>query len=379
MNLRLVILTTGRQDWGMLRPLCEDLHSESRISFVIWAGGMACDPEYSHVSEEIVRLGLPLSERIAWDVKAAATDQASDALREFGEILGRERPDALILLGDRFETCAAAVAATLNRIPIVHLYGGEETEGAFDNALRHAISKLSHLHFVANPVYARRLVTMGENPDSIHVAGLLSLDLISRQTLPGRVVLEQTLGVKLESPIGLVTLHPTTLGEGKIQEEFDTLLRAMREYPATWIVSLPNSDPGGIIIRDLWCKASRQISNLHCFHSLGEIQYWGIMKLATVVIGNSSSGLTEAPFFGVPSINLGSRQDGRLRSASVVDVPFSTQSIVQALKRTSNAAFRDELRGMVPAYGGGAASRFIIDILLDWTPPNPPIKLMRVT
>jgi len=371
--LRLAVLTTGRQDWGLLRPLCEDLFADPTFQLNIWAGGMACAPSYSKVVEEVATLGLPLAERLEWGVDAPAAHQAGDALRAIGQALEKNRPDALILLGDRFETCAAAMASTLACIPIVHLYGGEETAGAFDDAFRHAISKLSHLHFVAHSAYARRLEAIGENPACIHVVGLLSLDLVARYPLPEKAALEKELDITLDSPIGLVTLHPTTWG-GDPEKELNALEGAMRRFPATWIVSLPNADPGGQRIREYWRDAAGRIPRLHCFHALGEIRYWGLMKVADFVLGNSSSGLTEAPFFCVPTINLGDRQKGRLRSPSVLDVPFLSAAILEALRRATGSAFKESLQGMEPAYGRGDASRRIIKVLREWIPPNPPAK-----
>jgi len=353
----------------MLRPLCEELHSDPSFDLFVIAGGMACDRRYSNVAEEIEKSGLPLSYRMEWDVEKEPAIQASNAIEQISRALDEIKPEAIVLLGDRYETCAGAFAAMLKRVPIVHLYGGEETEGAFDNVFRHAISKMSHLHFVANEVYARRLVAMGENPEAVHIVGLLSLDLAARHKLPDRQDLESTLGIKLESPIFLVTLHSATLGESP-DVEFSALAGAMKPFTGTWIVTLPNADPGGVDIRKYWEKVKGEIQDLHCYSALGEDRYLGLMKLAAVVIGNSSSGLTEAPFFGVPTVNIGDRQKGRLRSLSVIDVPPGKEKIILAIRKAMNPEFRRTLVGMEPVYGRGDTSKRIVSILRNWQVPK---------
>ena len=369
MTRRIAVLTTGRQDWGMLRPLCEELHSDPSFDLFVVAGGMACDRRYCNVAEEIEKSGLPLSYRMEWDVEKEPAIQASNAIEQISRALDETKPEAIVLLGDRYETCAGAFSATLKRVPIVHLYGGEETEGAFDNAFRHAISKMSHLHFAANEVYARRLIAMGENPEAVHVVGLLSLDIAAQHKLPDRHDLESSLGIKLEPPIFLVTLHPATLGDSP-DVEFSALAGAMKAFTGTWIVTLPNADPGGVDIRKYWEKVKGEIQDLHCYSALGEDRYLGLMKLAAVVIGNSSSGLTEAPFFRVPSVNIGDRQKGRLRSISVIDARPLAEEIINAIRKARDPIFMGSIIDMKPAYGQGNASKLISTTLKNWKIPR---------
>ena len=367
--MKIAVLTTGRQDWGMLKPLCEELQSDPFFDLHMMVGGMACDDRYSNVAKEIENACLPLSCLLPWDVEAEPSAQSASVITLMAHALDEIRPEAIVLLGDRFETCAGAFAATLKRVPIVHLYGGEETEGAFENVFRHAITKMSHLHFVANETYAKRLFAMGEDPEAVHIAGLLSLDLVARHELPERQKLESVLGIKLDPPIFIVTLHPATLGD-RPDVEFSALAGAMKSVEATWIVTLPNADPGGVDIRKSWENMKNEIPKLYCFSALGETNYLALMKFANLVIGNSSSGLTEAPYFGVPSVNIGDRQKGRLRSISVIDARPTEMEIITAIRKAQDPVFLGSLAGMKPVYGQGDASKLISAVLKDWKIPH---------
>jgi UDP-hydrolysing UDP-N-acetyl-D-glucosamine 2-epimerase len=278
-----------------------------------------------------------------------------------------------VLLGDRYETFAAALAATLGRVPVVHLYGGEETEGAIDNAIRHALTKLSHLHLVSHETHARRVLQMGEPEDTVVVVGAAGLDNLHRSDLPGRAELENRLGLALESPVVAVTLHPATLGDDP-GTEVRALSAAMERVPATYIVTLPNADAGGDVIREHWARWARGRARVVVVDALGETFYWSLLRSADAVLGNSSSGIIEAPAAGLPVINVGDRQRGRLRSAHVEDVPAEANAIEAGLRAVLAPDARQRYQAMPPLYPAGPSAPRIVQALAAWRIPNPPRK-----
>jgi UDP-N-acetylglucosamine 2-epimerase (non-hydrolysing) len=357
--VRLAVLTTGRQDWGILRSTCLALRDA-----IILAGGMHNEPRFGSTVEQLVEDGFA-PERLRWAEHDDVQRQAAEALRLVGDALERHRPDALMLVGDRFETAAAALAATIARVPIVHLHGGEETEGAFDNALRHAITKLAHLHLVSHQRHADRVIAMGEDPASVHVVGAPALDNLRRDDLATRGELERHLGIPLASPVVLVTMHPATLG-GSPEAEVTALVDAMDRVPATYVITLPNVDPGAAVIRERLVAAAKAPGRCAA-EALGERRYFGLMQLCDAMLGNSSSGIIEAPVLRLPVVNIGNRQKGRLREPNVLDVAADADAIVAALTRALDPAFR---RALPPTsqLGDGRSAARIVEILAAWKP-----------
>jgi UDP-hydrolysing UDP-N-acetyl-D-glucosamine 2-epimerase len=364
--VRLAVLTTGRQDWGILRSTCVELRRHHEL--VLLAGGMHCEARFGSTAQSLIDQGFAPSEQMRWageHVDAPAHAQAADAVRLVGDALARHAPDALLLVGDRFETAAAALAATLAKVPIVHLHGGEQTEGAFDNNLRHAITKLAHLHLVSHPDHARRVVAMGEDPASVHVVGAPALDNLRRDDLATREELEHHLGITLAAPVVLVTLHPATLG-GAPEVEVAAMLAAMDRVPATYVITLPNVDPGAAAIRQRLVDAGTR--DRRCVvDALGERRYFGLMRLCAAMLGNSSSGIIEAPVLRLPVVNIGDRQKGRVRGGNVLDVPADASAITAALERAIDPAFRTTLPEHGP-FGDGHSAARIVDILVAWKP-----------
>jgi UDP-hydrolysing UDP-N-acetyl-D-glucosamine 2-epimerase len=298
---------------------------------------------------------------------------AARALEQVAGALARDRCDALLLVGDRAETLAAAVAATIAPVPIIHLSGGEESEGAIDNAMRHAITKLSHLHLVSHEVHARRVRQMGEDPSTVVVVGASGLDNLYRTDLPTRCVLERELGCSLTPPVVLVTLHPTTLG-GDPRSEVEAVAGAMETVPATYIVTQANADAGGVVIQDYWRQWARGRKQVVLVDGLGEARYWGLLRLASAVLGNSSSGLAEAPAAGVPAVNVGDRQRGRLRGMGISDVPAEAGAIAAALGQAIRLALEGKTAGTHAPYPSGPAAPRIVAAIANWYPPLPPRK-----
>jgi UDP-hydrolysing UDP-N-acetyl-D-glucosamine 2-epimerase len=371
------VLTTGRQDWGILRSTCKRLQHHDVLDLRLLAGGMHCSARHGRTLEHIEADGFTPSAVLDWIGPGSApsvADESGRALAAIGGALQEQRVGALMLVGDRYETAAAALAATVCRVPLIHLHGGEETEGAFDNALRHAITKMSHLHLVSHRTYAERVVSMGEPPDTVHVVGAPGLDNLRRDDLPGREALERHLGIPLAPPVVVVTLHPTTLALDP-DAEVSGLCAALDRVDATYVITLPNSDPGNATIRSEMLAAVRSRADRRiAVEALGEARFWGLLKCADAMVGNSSSALIEAPALGLPAVNIGPRQGGRLRAANLIDVSADPESIVNGLRTALGPDFRSRASVQDPPFGDGRAAERIDRILSAWTPPMPPIK-----
>jgi UDP-hydrolysing UDP-N-acetyl-D-glucosamine 2-epimerase len=371
----IAVLTTGRQDWGILRSTCALLRSDARFALSLWSGGMHESAKFGRTGDDIVREGFVIERRMAWlddTSETAAHVQASRALEHVGNAL-RTPPDALLLAGDRIETASAAMAATLARVPIIHLHGGEETEGAFDNALRHAITKMSHLHLVSCEAHARRVTQMGEPSSSVHVVGAPGLDNLHRNDIATRADLEQSLGIALESPLVVVTLHPSTLG-ADAQLEAEAVAGALDDVDATYVITLPNADPGNAATRAVLSAAvERNPKKRIAVESMGERRYWGIMRAADAMLGNSSSALVEAPAVHLPAVNVGDRQRGRVRGENVIDAPPDRKLVATALRHALSPEGRARAKGPSP-FGDGKSAPRIVEVLAQWTQPQPPVK-----
>ncbi len=368
----LAVLTTGRQDWGILRSTCLAIRDETSVRLDVVAGGMHRSAAHGSTIDRVRDDGFEPSE-LAWAAgDGPATTEAASALRAVGDHLRATRPDALLLVGDRYETAAAALAATLERVPIAHLHGGEQTLGAFDDQLRHAITKLAHLHLVSSEANGRRVVAMGEDPASVHVVGAPGLDNAFRADLPDRAGLAADLGLALEPPVVVVTVHPATL-DADSAGAARAVAAAMDAVPATYVVTVPNVDPGAADVASIMRAAAdgpRRVS----VRALGVGRYWALMRLADAMLGNSSSGVIEAPAVGLPVVNVGDRQAGRDRSANVIDVPADPGAVADALRRALAPGFREGLTAAAGVAPDGRAGARVAHIIAAWRPPRPPRK-----
>jgi len=373
---RIAVLTTGRQDWGILRSTCAALHPRSDVTMDLIAGGMHLSKRHGHTVDEIRDDGYEPVE-VEWldaAVDQPADIQAGTALARIGRHLRATTPDGLLLVGDRFETAAAALAATVCRIPIAHLHGGEQTLGAFDDALRHATTKLAHLHLVSHEEHARRVIGLGEDPASVHVVGAPGLDGAFRDDLLDRPALAADLGIELRSPVVIVTVHPTTL-DADPAAAAGAVAAAMARLTATWIVTLPNVDPGSDRVRQAMttAMADGQMRGV-VVEALGARRYWSLLRVADVMLGNSSSGLVEAPAVALPVVNVGERQAGRRRWSNVVDVPADAGAVVAGVGRALDPTFRAAVAADVPPLADGRAGQRVADIIAGWRPSHPPRK-----
>lgn len=371
---RIAILSTGRQDFGILRSTIDCLGRSAGFDVRLWIGGMHLKDRFGRSVELVKDAQLQVARELDFlHEPPDPTFDAAAAVASVGVALRAERPDALLLVGDRSETLGAAVAATVERIPIVHLHGGEESEGAIDNAMRHAVTKLSHLHLVSHPEHARRVRQMGEDPKCVMVVGAPGLDNMYRKDLPGREELARELALPMQTPVVLVTVHPTTIG-GDAVSEVAAVATALESVPATYVITQPNADAQGTEIRDFWLRWREGRSNVRVVDVLGERRYWGLLRIAAAVLGNSSSGIIEAPSAGVPSVNVGDRQQGRLRHPATVDVPPEHEVIARKLREAIAPEARKALAGSPALYPKGPAAPRIVEAIRSWKVNGPQRK-----
>jgi UDP-hydrolysing UDP-N-acetyl-D-glucosamine 2-epimerase len=371
-SLRVLVVTGTRADYGLLRPVMVGLRDDVRFELQVAATGSHLSPEFGLTVEAIEADGLPVHERVEMllssDTPIGVTTSLGLATVRFADVLERRRPDLLLVLGDRYEILAAVQAALVARVPVAHLSGGDVTEGAIDDAIRHAVTKMSHLHFVTNEPAAARVRQLGEDPARVVVAGNPGLDdLVGAIPLP-REELAATLGLELGDRNVLVTYHPVTLADEEPEEAVDALLGALDDLGSDVgvVVTLPNADAAGRSIMRRLREFADHRAHVVAHPSLGQARYWSCLKTFDVVVGNSSSGLTEAPAVGLPSINVGARQAGRLRAASTVDVAPRRDEIAAALQHALAT-------GPVPPespYGDGHATERILAVLAGLEDPR---------
>jgi UDP-N-acetylglucosamine 2-epimerase (non-hydrolysing) len=364
---RICVVTGSRADYGLLRWLMREIRADRRLILQVVATGMHLDPRFGNTAAAIEADGFRIDQRVAMllggDDAVAVTKSAGLGVIGMADALADLRPDLMVVLGDRFEILAAVQAALFARIPVAHLHGGELTRGALDDSMRHAITKLAHLHFVAAAAYRDRVVQLGEAPERVFVVGATGNDNFTRLHLLDRASLQRTLGFDLgnadEHPLFLVTYHPATLGDVSPARATAALLEALAAFPAATIIfSGSNADPGHAAITPLIEAFVEKHARAHLVPSLGQRAYLSAMRLATAVIGNSSSGLLEAPVAGTATVNIGPRQDGRLRAGSVIDCAEDAPAIRRAITRAASPAFQRKLREVeIPTAGKDVALR----------------------
>ena len=365
---RIAIFTSTRAEYGLLRPLMREIDARPDLTLQVIVSGTHLSPSHGMTRREIEEDGFMIDETVdmlvAGDSAVAVSKSAGLAMMGTAEALDRLRPDLLVLLGDRYELLAAAQAAVLSRVPIAHIHGGETTEGAIDEWIRHAVSKLSLLHFPAAEPYAQRIRQLGESPDRIWTVGALAMGNIASLDPVPRNALEDHLGLSLSSPSFLVTYHPVTTREDAGWPAMQALLTALDDFQGSVIVTGTNADPGAQRIRQgLERYASDRPGRVVLVESLGARRYLSLMSYVDVVVGNSSSGLLEAPAMGVPTVDVGSRQKGRLRAPSVIHCEDDVKDIRAALSLALTEKHRALAARRETPYGTPGAARRIVDVL----------------
>ena len=368
--MRVAVVTGSRADYGLLRPTIAALRKDPRFDVIVLATAMHLDAAFGATVAEIEADGHPLIRVEIPQVTPRVGDVArrtGAATIAFTEALRDGRTELLFVLGDRFEMLAAALAATSLELPIAHLHGGELSEGSLDDATRHCVTKLAHLHFVAARPYAERVCQLGEEAWRVHIVGAAALESIASLPMLGREELARALGLDdLTAPLLCLTLHATSLDPGAAEDQARAVTTAVDDVLAdrgTIVVTLPNDDPGSHVVRQEMLRWAQHTESVHAFPSLGQLRYLSLLSCADAVLGNSSSALLEAPSFGLPVVNVGDRQRGRLMAANVISCPAGRQPIAQALRYALTAEFRASLADLRSPFGDGDVSRRILTAL----------------
>ena len=376
MTRKICVVTGTRAEFGLLRWLMQEIQHEPELELQVLATGMHLSPEFGLTYREIEQAGFVINAKVEMllsaDTATAVTKSMGVGLISYADAFERLAPDLLVVLGDRFEIFAAVAAAMIAGIPVAHLHGGETTEGAFDEAIRHSITKMSHLHFVAAEEYRRRVIQLGEQPERVFLVGGLGIDAIKRIKLLDKEALEQSLGFKFGPRNLLITFHPVTLeGQNSSGQQMAELLTALDDLGDTHLLfTMPNADTGGRELAAMVNEFATSRENVSVYTSLGQLRYLSCMKYMDAVVGNSSSGLAEAPSMGIATINIGDRQKGRLSASSVINCKPTKQSISSALNTVFDQSFRSTLSSTNNPYGNGGASEKVVQIIKNYDLKN---------
>ena len=363
------IFTGSRAEYGLLRSVMQEIQAAETLQLQILASGMHLSPEFGMTIQEIRADGFEPDETIeillSSDTPTAICKSMGLAMIGYGEALQRLKPDMVVVLGDRFETFCMAAAAQVCRVPLAHIHGGETTEGAIDEAFRHSITKMSHLHFASCEAYRQRIIQLGEAPDRVFNVGALGVENIRRMSLMGRSELAEAIGFNLEKPYFLVTFHPVTLEKDTSEGQFQSLLDALDAFPEYNVIfTKANADTDGRVINRLIDEyAEKRPERCLAVTSLGMLRYLSAMKYATAVIGNSSSGIMEAPSFKIPTVNIGDRQKGRIQAASTLNCSPDANAIRQTIGRALSPAFQESLSGISNPYDRPGTCSTIVGLL----------------
>ena len=373
---KICVITGTRAEYGLLYNLMKSIKNNANLELQVVATGMHLSPEFGLTYKEITKDGFTINKKIEMlvsaDTPSAISKSTGLGIIGFADAFAELKPDIVILLGDRYETLAVACAAIFQRIPIGHISGGETTTGAFDEAIRHAITKMSWWHFVGANEYKNRVIQLGEDPKRVHLVGGMGVDYIKKTNLLKKHDLQKLLGFNFGKKNILVTFHPVTLENNKSEKQFLELLNFLKTLKNTQIIfTCPNSDTDNRVINQLIEKyVSKYSNNSISFTSMGQLNYVSTLQYVDAVIGNSSSGLTEAPTFNIGTINIGDRQKGRLKADSVIDCLPNKESINNAIKKLYSKSFQKKLTFVKNPYGDGDATEKIMKILTNEPMPN---------
>ena len=364
---KIAVVSAGRSDYGIYLPILRELTLHPDFDLCLVASGTHLSPHHGCTVNDFEADGFVVSEKVEMllssDSPEGIVKSMGVALIGFASVYSRQKPDVVVVAGDRFEMHAAALAALPFKIPVAHIHGGEETLGAFDNSLRHSITKLSHLHFAATKDYARRVVQLGEEPWRVMVVGAPSLDNLRSVRLLSASELKENYQIPIEESLLLVTFHPVTLEYENVEQQMIELLAALGDADLPVILTMPNADTGNYVVRRMIAEYVASHPRSRVFENLGTGGYFSVMAAAGAMVGNSSSGIIEAASFRLPVVNIGTRQRGRLHPPNVIDVDYDRMQILKGIELATGRDFRERLRGLENPYGDGHAAERIVERL----------------
>ncbi len=383
MNKSICIITGSRADYGLLKPLIKIMAVSDEVELFLVATGSHLSKEHGYTYSEILDDGFQVSDKVeillSSDTTVGISKAMGLAMISFSELYTRLRPDAVVVLGDRYEIFSAVSAAHLGRIPVMHLSGGEVTQGVVDDAFRHSITKMSQLHFTATEEYRKRVIQLGENPKHVYNVGEIGLEDLDSFEYLNKMELSHELKISFDREILLVTYHPVTLEMRPSTEQLNNLFKVLEEQEDRQIIfTKSNADAEGAIINDMIDDfVSRNTENTISFDSLGRKKYLSLMKLSYAVIGNSSSGIVEAPCYQIGTINIGDRQKGRVRAKSIIDCQTETESIRAAFEKLDSNEFQQSLKNVENPYQRKVdrkGSEIIFETILSYLESEPDMK-----
>ena len=371
---RIAVFTSGRSEYGLLYWTIKRIQNDPDLELLLLVSGSHQSDKYGNSAEQIVQDGFPIAKLIPMPLLVDQTGQqdgsylgraVGQATIDISQVLSELKPDLLLILGERLELMSAVTAALPQLIPVAHIHGGESSEGAIDESVRHAVTKLSHLHFASTDFYANRIMQLGEEDWRVHVCGAPGLEHIYNTALPTRDTLERELGLDLEDNTLIVTYHPETIISGADYQGIDGLLTALAEINMQLIITYPNPDFGSdeIIKKINAFKVSH--NKVFVTANLGTNRYLGLLKEMKAMVGNSSSGIIEAASFGLPVVNIGERQRGRIRGSNVIDVNSDKASILQGITRAIDPDFKSQCQYFTNPYDFGRSSEVIVKVLKE--------------
>lgn len=368
MKKQVGILTATRAEFGLLKPLILRLMKEDFCETKVIVTGAHLSAAFGNTYKEIEEAGIPIAEKIVCVTKSDTpqdiTGNMAMAMEGFGKYFEKNKLDLLIVLGDRYETMAVCIAAMNAQIPIAHIHGGETTEGIIDEAIRHSITKMSHIHFACTEMYRDRIIQLGEHPNRVYNVGALAVENTRNTDFMSRAELEKELGIDLKTKYGIVTFHSITLEKDCGIGQFDQLIEALNAFPnISFIITKANADAGGARINKSIDEYAKRHSNVVAVTSLGIRRYLSAVKESAVVIGNSSSGVIEVPCLHVPTVNIGDRQRGRYMPASVLCCKPEKNAIIEAINRAFSDEFYQKVQNMTNPFGTGETSKKITEII----------------
>lgn len=366
--LKIAVLTATRAEYGLLSSIIKQMRRDEEFDVRVVVTGAHLSSEFGNTYREIEKDGVAIDKRIPildnGDGAVAMSKTMANALQGFAEYFEERRPDALMVLGDRYEVLVVCIAAMNAQIPIIHLHGGETTQGAIDEAVRHSISKMSYLHFTSTEEYRRRVIQLGEQPDRVFMVGAIGVENALKVPLMDKEELQESLGFGLDRPLIVATYHPVTLENQNIDEQVEAFLQAVTlksEY--IYIITKANADAGGKRVNELLERYALDHENVHVVDSLGMKRYLSALNYCDMVIGNSSSGIIEAPSFHIPTVNIGDRQKGRTQAATVINCEADTNSILRAMEQAESDEFRNMCKQAKNPYEQQDVANTIVEII----------------